>query len=138
MLKSITLSIAVLASIGLTPSASAQSSAATLACPANYDVMSGNLCVHSASGDVVFATGPAVITYTSADCRKGYEHMSGNLCIHPKWGDVVFANERPTFAAASCRGGYEFLVNGLCLNRASGDIVFSDVKTGTTLAAVQK
>lgn len=109
-----------------------------IVCPAHYEQIGSGLCFKTANGDIVFAEVPVAPRYTSADCRRGYEHMSDNLCIHPKWGDVVFVNERPTVATAICRGGFEFLVNGLCFNRASGDIVFSEVKTGTTLAAVQK
>lgn len=137
MLKLTSLTIIALAAAGLSTPAAAQSAGPATVCPARYELLTGNLCIQPSNGDVVFAAAPAATVYTSADCRRGYEYMIDNLCIHPKWGDVVFVNDRPTFAAASCRAGYEFLINGLCFNRASGDIVFSEVKTGTTLAAVR-
>ena len=138
MSKSVAFSLISLAAAVLSTPASAQATAPAPVCPARYEIMTGNLCIHKTSGDVVFAVTASGPAYTSADCRKGYELMIDNLCIHPKSGDVVFVNERPTLATASCRAGYEFLVNGLCFNRASGDIVFSEVKSGISLAAVQK
>ncbi len=138
MAKSFFLSLIPLVAAALSTPASAQASAAAPVCPARYEIMTGNLCIHVSTGDVVFAATAGGPSYTSADCRKGYEHMVDNLCIHPTSGDVVFVNERPTLATASCRAGYEFLVNGLCFNRVSGDIVFSEVKSGTSLAALRK
>lgn len=138
MSKSFTSLLISLAAIALSTPASAQATAGAPVCPARYEIMTGNLCIHATSGDVVFAEAAAGPAYTSADCRKGYEHMVNNLCIHPKSGDVVFVNERPIYATASCRVGYEFLVNGLCFHRASGDIVFSEVKSGISLAEVKK
>ena len=138
MAKSFFLSLISLLAAALSTPASAQATAATPGCPARYEIMTGNLCIHATTGDIVFAATAAGPSFTSADCRKGYDYMVDNLCIHPKSGDVVFVNERPTFATASCRVGYEFLVNGLCFNRVSGDIVFSEVQSGTSLAAVLK
>jgi hypothetical protein len=138
MAKTFFLSLVPLATVALSAPASAQTTATAPICPARYEIMTGNLCIHVTTGDVVFAAAPGRPAYTSADCRKGYEHMVDNLCIHPKSGDVVFANERPTFATTSCRAGYEFLVNGLCFNRTSGDIVFSEVQSGALPAAVKK
>ena len=98
-------SILIIATSCLVGSAMAQSDIApAAACPAQYELMGGTLCIKFNNGDIVLPTAStASVRFTNANCRSGYEIMVDNLCMSSKTGDIVFADLQPNSATQTAK-----------------------------------
>ena len=72
------------------------------ACPAQYELVGGTLCIKFANGDIVSsAASDTTVRYTDAHCPAGYGLMFDNQCLSAKTGDVVFVAQTPRSTLAS-------------------------------------
>lgn len=97
MAKSFFLSLIPPVAAALSTPASAQASAAAPVCPARYEIMTGNLCIH-----VVFAATAGGPSYTSAIAAKAMSTRdSGSSPCARKWLNSCRATTRAKSACAS-------------------------------------
>lgn len=77
-----------------TPASAQSDTSPGAACPAQYELIGGTLCMKAANGDIVLPTpAPTAVRYTNANCRSGYEILVENQCMNPRTGDIIFASE---------------------------------------------